>query len=92
VNIAVHFIRARSNLILSCFSGGFPMYIRCSVRRGEGERRIGCWGKEERVVGTVIVVYINFYYYFLRLTSPSIFDNRENGLLYFTYVVAVISV
>jgi len=36
VNIAVHFIRARSNLILSCSSGGFPMYIRCSVRRGEG--------------------------------------------------------
>jgi len=32
VNIAVHFIRARSNL--SCSSEGFPMYIRCSVRKG----------------------------------------------------------
>jgi len=38
VNIFVHFIRARSNLILSCSSKGFPMYICCSVkRRGGGE-------------------------------------------------------
>jgi len=30
--------------------------------------------------------------YFLWLISQSIFDNRENGLPYFTYIVAVISV
>jgi len=30
-------------------------------------------------------------FYFLR-TNRSIFDNRENGLLYFAYVIAVISV
>jgi len=38
VNIAVHFIRARSNLILSCSSKGFPIYVRYSVERGRGRR------------------------------------------------------
>jgi len=39
VNIAVHFIRARSNLILSCSFEGFPIYIRYSVGvRGRGAR------------------------------------------------------
>jgi len=54
------------------------------------ERGRGYGGKRERggkIVRTVIVVII-----FLKLTSRSIFDNRENGLPYFTYVVAVISV
>jgi len=51
VNIAVHFIRARSNLILSCSSEGFPIHIRYSVgrrrRRGVGYRR-----KREREEGS----------------------------------------
>jgi len=36
VNIAAHFIRARSNLILSCSSEGFPIYIRYSAGREWG--------------------------------------------------------
>jgi len=85
MKIAVHFIRARNNL-LSCSSGEFPIYIRYSVgrERGAGYRKEREGG---RVVRTVIVVII-----FLKLTSRSIFDNRENRLPYFTYVVTVISV
>jgi len=49
-------------------------------------RSIGKRKKGGRVIRTVVVII------FLRLTSRSIFDNRENGLPYFTYVVAVISV
>jgi len=65
------------------------MYIRCSgeggVEEGQGiGKREREWG---RVVGTVIVMII-----LLKLTSRSIFDNRENGLSYFTYVVSVICV
>jgi len=47
VNIAVHFIRVRSNLILSCSSGGFSIYICYSVRRGR-ERGTGYRGKRKR--------------------------------------------
>jgi len=36
VNIAVHFIRARSNLILSCSSEGFSIYIFTIQWEGEG--------------------------------------------------------
>jgi len=47
VNIAVHLIRVRSNLILNCSSKGFPLYIRYSVRRGK-RREAGYGGKRER--------------------------------------------
>jgi len=47
VNIAVYFIRAKSNLILSYSSEGFPIYIRCSERRGD-RRETGYRGKGER--------------------------------------------
>jgi len=59
VNIAVYFIRARSNMILSCSSEGFSIYIRYSVGRGR-ERRAGYRGKRERREEfiTVIVVII----------------------------------
>jgi len=41
VNLAVHFIRARSSLILSCSSGSFFFYITLLVGGKEGG------GKEE---------------------------------------------
>jgi len=46
VNIAVHFIRARSSLI-SCSSEGFPIYIRYLVGR-ERRRKAGYKDKRER--------------------------------------------
>jgi len=46
VNIALHFIRARSNLILSCSSERFPIYICYSV--GKERRRTGHKSKRER--------------------------------------------
>jgi len=46
VNIAVHFIRARNSLILSCSSEGFPTYIRYSMGRGEEQGRGKRGGKE----------------------------------------------
>jgi len=39
VNIAVHFIRARSNLILSCSSEGFPIYSLFSGKGGGARYR-----------------------------------------------------
>jgi len=45
-NITVHFIRARSNLILSCSSEGFPICICYSVVRGKGVAEYG--GRRER--------------------------------------------
>jgi len=63
------------------------MYIRCSVRRGEEEGQDE--GKKREREGRV--VGIDSTDYFLRLTSRSIFDNRENRLPYFTYVVAGVS-
>jgi len=62
---------------LSCSSEGFPIYIRYSVG-GEEEQDIGKRKKEGRVVKTVIVVII-----FLRLTSRSIFDNREWASIFY---------
>jgi len=67
------------------------VYLLFSEKGGRGEEQdIGERKRKRRggrVVGTMIVVII-----FLRLTSRSIFDNQENGLPYFTYVVAIISV
>jgi len=84
----LHFIRARSNLILSYSSEVIPYIYSLFSGKVEGEKgRIQRERKEGRVVRTVIVVI-----FFLRLTNQSIFDNRKNGLPYFTYVVAVISV
>jgi len=42
--------------------------------------------RREESLELIVVIII------LRLISQSIFDNRENGLPYFTYVVAIISV
>jgi len=50
VNIAVHFIRARSNLILNC-SKGFPIYLLFNGKE-EGQD-IGEREREGRVVRTV---------------------------------------
>jgi len=53
VNITVHFIRAKSNLILSCSSEGFTIYSLFSEKGGRAR-----WGKRERggrVVKTVII-------------------------------------
>jgi len=62
VNIAIHFIRARSSLILCCSSERIP-YI-YSLFSGKGEEKRD-WVEEKvregRVVRTVIVV-INFDY------------------------------
>jgi len=76
-NIAVQFIRARSNLILSCSSEGFPIYSLFREKGGGGEGQ----SIRGRVVRTVIVVIT--FFFFLRLTSRLIFDNRKNRLPYF---------
>jgi len=47
VNIAVHFIRARSSLILNCSSEGFSLYICYSVGRVR-RREVGYRRKRER--------------------------------------------
>jgi len=47
VNNAIHFIRARNNLILSCSSEGFPIYICYSMGRGR-RRGAGCKRKREK--------------------------------------------
>jgi len=70
------------------------MYIRCSVRR-EGrkeEREYKEQGIKKRREREGESWNCDSSDYFLRLTSRLIFNNRENGLPYFTYVVAVISV
>jgi len=86
MNIAIHFIRARSNLILNCSSEKFPIYIRYSVGRG---RRAGYKGKREREKSryrTVIVVI------FLRLISWSIFDNGRVGRFVRQYLMACLDI
>jgi len=66
------------------------MYIRYSVGRG---RRRGKKRKRKRGGEESLELCNDFFllFLFLRLTSQSIFDNRENGLPYFTYVVTVLS-
>jgi len=46
VNIAIYFIRARSSLILSCSSKGFPIYSLFSEKKEEERGRYK--GKRER--------------------------------------------
>jgi len=63
VNIAVHFIRARSNLILKLLLWRIPYVHSLFIEKGRrrGRERQGVGGKGERggrVVGTVIVVII----------------------------------
>jgi len=79
-----HFIRARNNLILSCSSEGFSMYSLFNEKGERSKKR----GKKDREKSR----YCDGSDYFSRLTSRSIFDNRENGFPYSTYVVAVISI
>jgi len=44
VNLAVHFIRARSSLILSCSFGSFLLYYACTVVGRGGKREL--WGEK----------------------------------------------
>jgi len=74
VNLAVHFIRARSNLILSCSSGLFISFYITLVEVVERKKRI--MDGEEGGNGENRSVF------------KSLLLNRENGFPYFIYVVA----
>jgi len=72
----LQFIRARSNLILSCFSGGYSLF------RGKGGEA-GYKRKRKSGENSLVVII------FSRLINRSIFDNRKKGFLYFIYVVVI---
>jgi len=53
VNIAVHFIRARRNLIIKCSTKGFPIY---SLISGKRERQDNGGERGEELLELMVVV------------------------------------
>jgi len=51
VNLAIHFIRARSSLILSCTSGPFLLYYTICWSDERKEENCGWEGEEVRKIG-----------------------------------------
>jgi len=82
-NITVHFIRARSNLILSCSSESFPICIRYSVGRGRGMEQ--GMGKGERERGSIVKTSSDY----LRLTSQ--FSIIGASIFYLCYLRLAVS-
>ena len=75
MNLAVHFIRVKSSLMLSCSSGSFLFYILCYLLEWlEGKKRIVSGGGEEREE--------------MRKIDQSSITGRSFS--YFIYVVAII--